>query len=239
MSENWLARTELLIGDENIAKLKNAHVLIAGLGGVGAYSAEQICRAGVGKMTIVDHDIFSLTNRNRQLPALISTEGKYKADVVAERLKDINPDLDLNVFKTFLKDDAMIDVLKSFEYDYVIDAIDTLSPKLFLIYHAQRFGLPVVSSMGSGGRLDPTQIRIADISESYGCRLAYYIRKKLHTFGVKSGIDVVFSPEQVNREAIRLVEEQNKKSVVGTISYMTAIFGCYCASIVINKILEK
>lgn len=237
--EHWLSRTELLIGAEKIELLKQKHVLVCGLGGVGAMAAEQLCRAGIGKLTLVDGDVVSITNRNRQLPALISNTGKFKTDVMLARLKDINPDADITIITEYIKDQRMIDILEK-GYDYVVDAIDTLSPKVYLLYHAHRLGLPVVSSMGAGGKFHPEQIKIADISESYFCKLAYYIRKRMHKLGVYKGIKVVFSPEPVEREAIQLSEgEINKKSTVGTISFMPAAFGIFCASAVINDLLEK
>jgi tRNA A37 threonylcarbamoyladenosine dehydratase len=236
MSDFWKERTELLLGKQKIEKLRNAHVFIAGLGGVGAYAAENLCRAGIGKLTIADHDVVQPSNRNRQLIALSSTEGKSKTALMAERLKDINPDIELTVISEFLRD-SKIETLLSSKFDYVVDAIDTLSPKIFLIYHALRQNLPLVSSMGAGGKLDPAQVHISDISESYQCRLAFMLRKKLRKFDIHEGFRVVFSSEPVNKEVVKLTEgEQNKKSTVGTISYMPAIFGCMCASVVVRDI---
>ena len=154
---DWLSRTELLLGADGLNKLKTSNVLIVGLGGVGAYAAEMICRAGVGKMTIVDGDTIHSTNRNRQLLALKSTDGKAKALLMAERLKDINPELDLTVINEYIKDERMTEILDS-GFNYVVDAIDTLSPKVFLIFHAVMKKIPVVSSMGAGGKFDPTRI---------------------------------------------------------------------------------
>ncbi len=236
MSDFWKERTELLLGKQKIEKLRNAHVFIAGLGGVGAYAAENLCRAGIGKLTIADHDVVQPSNRNRQLIALSSTEGKSKAALMAERLKDINPDIELTVISEFLRD-SKIEALLSNKFDYIVDAIDTLSPKIFLIYHALRQNLPLVSSMGAGGKLDPAQVHISDISESYQCRLAFMLRKKLRKFDIHEGFRVVFSSEPVNKAVVKLTEgEQNKKSTVGTISYMPAIFGCMCASVVVRDI---
>lgn len=235
---DWQDRTRLLAGDDSIQKLKKASVLIAGLGGVGATAAEFICRAGVGNMTIADHDTVHITNRNRQLPALVSTEGRYKAEVVAERLKDINPELNLTVEKKYLKDEAIPEILCP-GFDYVVDAIDTLSPKVFFLFNCVKMGLKVISSLGSGAKYDPLQVRIADISETYNCPLGYYLRKRLHKLGVSTGITAVFSPELTSGEMIVKTEaEQNKKSTRGTISYMPAIFGCFCASVVIREIIS-
>ncbi len=234
----WLSRTELLIGSEKIKLLREKHVLIAGLGGVGAMAAEQICRAGIGKMSIIDGDTVHSSNRNRQLAALKSTEGIAKAEVMRQRLLDINPDLQLTVINEYMKDDRTIEILEQ-GYDYVVDAIDTLSPKVFFLFHCVRLGLPVVSSMGAGGKFDPTQVTIADINDSYNCKLAYYIRKRLHKMGVWKGIKVIFSPEVVDRSSVILQEgESNKKSNVGTISYMPAVFGCFCASVVLSDLME-
>lgn len=236
---HWQERTLLLAGQEKIEKLAKGHVLVCGLGGVGSYAAELLVRAGVGTLTIVDGDTIHETNRNRQLPALISTHEEYKAVVVGNRLRDINPALKLNIIQEYIKDQRMIDILEM-GYDYVIDAIDTLSPKVFLIYHTVRLGMPLVSSMGAGGKLDPSKIMVTDIDDTYNCKLAYYMRKRLHKLGVWKGFKAVFSPEVVSRQSVALLEgELNKKSTVGTISYMPAMFGCYCASVVIRDLMDQ
>lgn len=234
----WQERTLLLAGQEKLEKLSKAHVLVCGCGGVGSYAVEQLARAGIGKLTIVDGDTVHESNRNRQLPALLSTHEDFKAVVMGERLRDINPNLDITIIQEYIKDQRMIDILEH-GYDYVIDAIDTLSPKVYLIYHSVRLGLRLVSSMGAGGKTDPSQIRVTDIDETYNCKLAYYMRKRLHKLGIKTGFKAVFSPEVVSRDAIALLTgELNKKSTVGTISYMPAMFGCYCASVVLREIME-
>ncbi|MBT3242110.1 MAG: tRNA threonylcarbamoyladenosine dehydratase [Bacteroidetes bacterium] len=235
----WLSRTELLLGESKLSILQKSHVLVVGLGGVGAYAAEMLCRAGVGKLSIIDGDCIETSNINRQLIALRSTEGKSKAHLMADRLRDINPDIELIVIDKYIHGDTITEVLDG-EFDYVVDAIDTLVPKIFLIYHSVTKGLKIASSMGSGGKHDPTQIQITDISKSYNCKLAAILRKRLHRLGVYSGVKVVFSPEKINKEAVILTEgEQNKKSNVGTISYMPPAFGCFLASIVINDLLEN
>lgn len=236
---HWLERTELLLGEEKLAKLKNANVLVVGLGGVGAYAAEQLCRAGIGKMTIVDGDVVEESNRNRQLPALISNKGLPKAEILAKRFVDINPDLELKVVNEFIRDERAIELLKSQPFDYVVDAIDTLSPKVFLVYHALQLKLRVISSMGAGGKMDPSKIELTDIKKSYNCKLAKMMRKRLSHLGVKKGIKVVFSPEDINEKAVRIEEGQNKKSTVGTISYMPPLFGCFIASAVIRDLLSE
>lgn len=234
--DEWLSRTELCLGAQALKKLEESRVLVVGLGGVGAYAAEMICRAGVGHLTIVDGDTVHPSNRNRQLPALKSTEGLPKAEVMGKRLNDINPSLELNVIQEYIKDDRMIDILKE-GFDYVVDAIDTLSPKVFLIYHSLSMKYPVVSSMGAGGKYDPTKISICDISETTDCTLARILRKRLHRLGVRTGVTAVYSPELVDKtKVIETDGQENKKSIVGTISYMPAAFGIACASVVIRNI---
>jgi tRNA A37 threonylcarbamoyladenosine dehydratase len=235
---DWLRRTELILGSDGLQKLKAANVLVVGLGGVGAYAAEMICRAGVGSMTIVDGDTIHTTNRNRQLPALKSTEGIAKTEIMAQRMRDINPDLKLTVIQEYLKDEKIDDVLDK-GFDYVVDAIDTLSPKIFLIFHSLQRKLRVVSSMGAGGKFDPTRICVSDISETTDCPLARIMRKRLHRLGVRDGFPAVYSTETVDKSKIVPTNgEQNKASIVGTISYMPAAFGIACASVVIRDLVN-
>jgi tRNA A37 threonylcarbamoyladenosine dehydratase len=236
---DWLSRTRLLVGEAGIKKLKEAHILVVGLGGVGAFSAEMLARAGIGTLTIVDSDIYNASNKNRQIAAFDSTIGRNKTDVMTERIKDINPNCIVNIENCYLKDDNIPLLLKKYNYTYVLDAIDSLSPKIFLIYHSLKTGLKVISSMGAGGKFDATQIRISDISESFECRLAFILRKKLHKLGVYSGFKVVFSTEKVPKEKVFPLENvPNKKSVVGTISYMPSLFGIFAVSEIIRDILE-
>ncbi len=235
--ENWKQRTEILLGSAKMERMKNAHVLVVGLGGVGAYAAEMVCRAGVGKMTIVDADTVQPTNINRQLPALSSTVGQLKADVVAQRLKSINPDIELTVHPIFLKDENIPSLLDSATFDFVIDAIDTLSPKCYLIYNAFQRRIKIVSSMGAGAKSDITQVRFADLWDTYHCGLSKAVRKRLQKMGVKRKLPVVFSTEQADANAVILTDdERNKKSTCGTVSYMPAVFGCYLAEYVIKRL---
>ena len=236
---NWLERTELLLGAEKLEILKNAHVLVVGLGGVGAYAAEMIARAGVGRMTIADADVVGTTNINRQLLALHSTIGKSKAEVMAERLKDINPEIELTIVNRFIKDEETYTLLDAAQYDYVVDCIDTLSPKLALIVAALERKMKVVSSMGAGAKTDPTQLEIKDITKTHHCPLAHMLRKRLHKVGVYKGFKAVFSPEPIREGAMIIEEEQNKKSQVGTISYIPALFGIGCASVVIRDLIRE
>lgn len=236
--DNWKERTELLLGKEKLDKLQNSHVLVVGLGGVGAYAAEQIARSGVGCMTIIDGDTVHPSNRNRQLLALVTNHDKHKAILMQERLLDINPDIQLNVINDFITEDRFGEILDK-QYDYVVDAIDTLTPKVHLILNSLKYGHNIISSMGTGGKLDPSQILIADISETHDDGLARMLRKRLHKLGVYTGVKSVFSPERINPDAIIITEgEMNKRTTVGTISYMPAIFGNYIASEVIRDLLK-
>lgn len=236
---HWQERTELLLGKEKLAKLRGAHVLIVGLGGVGAYAAEMVARAGVGELTIADSDRVSESNINRQLIALTSTVDSYKTDIVRKRLLDINPHLKINSVTEYIKDELTDRLLDAGKFDYVVDAIDTLSPKVNLIKGALDRGIPLVSSMGSGAKTDPAQVQICDISKTHHCPLAHMLRKRLHRIGIRKGFDAVFSPEPVRPGSMIIAEESNKKSNVGTISYMPAIFGCFCASVVIRGLIGE
>jgi tRNA A37 threonylcarbamoyladenosine dehydratase len=235
----WLSRTELLIGKEKLMKLQNAHVLVVGMGGVGSFAAEFICRGGVGAMTIVDGDVVDPSNRNRQLPALSSTHGLSKADVMAARLLDINPELKLTVIKEFITPDKAVQILST-PFDYVVDAIDSITPKITFIKTAYDLKVRIISSMGAGAKLDPTKLQVVDISKTYNCPFAQYVRKRLKELGVKKGIKTVFSPEEPIKESLMLTDGTNfKKSAYGTISYLPATFGSVCASVVIRDLMES
>ncbi|MFR9503764.1 MAG: tRNA threonylcarbamoyladenosine dehydratase [Rikenellaceae bacterium] len=236
---SWLERTELLLGSDKLNKLKDANVLVVGIGGVGAYAAEMIVRAGVSRMTIADADTVNQTNINRQLVALHSTVGEYKTDLLSARLKDINPDLELTIVSEYIKDELTDTLLDSAKFDYIVDAIDTLSPKVALIEGALKRSIPLVSSMGAGAKTDPTLMEIKDISKSHHCPLAHMLRKRLHKVGIRRGFKAVFSPEPVREGAMILCEERNKKSNVGTISYIPALFGIGCASVVIRGLIGE
>ena len=236
---SFSSRTQLLVGSEGIARLQASHVLVVGLGGVGGYAAEQLCRAGVGHMTIVDGDTVGETNLNRQLIALRSSIGQPKAMLFRDRFRDINPDCEVEALQEFLRDDRMLEVLQAHRYDCVVDCIDTLSPKVFLLYHAHSLGMPVVSSMGSGGKMNPEMVCAADISKSHTCRLAAMVRKRLHRMGVNTGIRVVFSAEKVPSEAMTEDPSANHLTTVGTISYMPPLFGCHIAAEVIRLLIDK
>lgn len=235
--EDWKQRTRLLLGEEKSERLRQAHVLVVGVGGVGAYAAEMLCRAGVGRLTLVDADTVQPTNINRQLPALHSTLGQPKVEVLAARFRDINPEVELTVLPVFLKDENIPQLLDAARYDFVVDAIDTLSPKCHLIAEALRRRIKIVSSMGAGAKSDITQIRFADIWDTYHCGLSKAVRKRLQKMGIRHKLPVVFSTEQADPKAVFLTDdEQNKKSTCGTVSYMPAVFGCYLAEYVIRRL---
>jgi tRNA A37 threonylcarbamoyladenosine dehydratase len=213
--------------------------MIVGLGGVGAAAAEMIARAGVGNMVIVDCDVVEQSNRNRQLGALISTNGIPKVEAVGNRLKDINSALNLAMVQVYLINEAIPNLLDNHQPDYVIDAIDTLTPKIYLIKHVLDRKIKLVSSMGAGGKMDPSQVVIGDIADTYNCKLARYVRKRLHQQGIFKGVKVIFSTEKIDRERVILTDgSNNKKSVIGTISYLPPIFGCFCASVAINDLIK-
>jgi tRNA threonylcarbamoyladenosine dehydratase len=234
---NWLERTELLIGQEAIDRLQQAHVLICGLGGVGSYAAEFIARAGVGKMTIIDGDAFDPTNKNRQLPALDSTIGRSKAEVMAERIRDINPDIKLVVMREFVQPERVSEILQEAKPDYVMDCIDSISPKLTWLIACKRNKIPVISSMGAGGKMDPEKVETRDISKVVNCKMAKHIRKRLKKEHINKGIKAVYSSEIQQKDSLRMTDGTNfKKSFYGTISYIPALFGLHAAAYVIRKI---
>jgi tRNA threonylcarbamoyladenosine dehydratase len=238
MDTSWMERTALLVGQKGLEKLNNAHVLVVGLGGVGSYAAEAIARSGVGKMTIIDGDVVDPTNRNRQLQALSSTHGLNKAHLMGERIKLINPEIELNVIDQFKNPDDMQEFLKQ-KFTYVIDAIDSISPKLYLLQTAYYNNQRIISSMGAGGKMDPTKINVVDLSKTHACPLAYYVRKRLRYMNIYKGIKCVFSTEAPARHSIMRTDGSNfKRSAYGTISYLPAAFGLTCASVVIRDIVE-
>ena len=236
---SWLERTELLVQKEGLNKLQKANILIVGLGGVGSYAAEFIARAGVNKMTIVDGDVFDETNKNRQLPALDSTIGKSKAQVLATRLKDINKDIELTVLEEFLSPERAFEIVSK-EFDYVLDCIDTITPKVNLIVAARRKKVKIISSMGAGGKLDATKIKVKDISKTKNCTMARVLRKRLKERKVDKGVKAVYSDEVQIAASVKRTDGTNyKKSYYGTISYMPAAFGLQAAAHVINFIIKK
>ncbi|EKD31999.1 MAG: Dinucleotide-utilizing enzyme involved in molybdopterin and thiamine biosynthesis family 1 [uncultured bacterium] len=237
MAESWLDRSELLLGNEKLEYLKSLTIAVVGAGGVGAFAAEMLARAGVGSMIIIDADVVNPSNKNRQLLALDSNMGKPKAHLMHDRLLDINPSIKVTVIQEFLTQENVDELLSQRTIDFIVDAIDTLSPKIALIQFALRNSIKIVSSMGAGAKTDATKVKIKDISKSFNCPLAYMLRKRLRKVGISKGFKVVFSEELPDESAIIAVEEQNKKSMVGTISYLPAVFGCICAQAVMEDLL--
>lgn len=235
--DNWQERTEMLLGAEGAARLRGARVAVIGVGGVGGFAAEALARAGVGHLVAVDSDDVSETNRNRQILALSSTVGLPKCDVLRNRLLDINPELDLVTIPEYITEQNIPSLLDGLELDFLVDAIDTLSPKICLIQYCLKRGLPLVSSMGAGAKLDATAVRVADISQTRMCPLAHMLRKRLHKFGIYSGFQAVFSVEEPRRSSVVLEESRNKKSQVGTVSYLPTVFGAVCAQVAIRSIV--
>lgn len=234
---SWLSRSALLVGDEGIEKLQKKHVLVIGLGGVGSFAAEFICRSGVGEMTIVDGDVVDPTNRNRQLPALATNHGVGKAEIMAERLMAINPHLKLHTINSFLTPEKCREILAT-PYDYVMDCIDSVMPKITLLSTALEKNIPIVSSMGAGGKMDPTRLRVTYLPDTYQCVFASYVRKRLNKLVNAQKIKAVFSTEEVDRNSVILTDGSNfKRSAYGTISYLPAAFGGACASVVIRDLL--
>lgn len=235
MDKFWLERTELLIKYEGIEKLKNAKVLVIGLGGVGSFAAEFLARAGIGHMIIADGDTVDITNINRQLPALHSTIGQHKVELVGDRLLDINPELQLVKINEFLEPERMEELIKSEQFDYVLDCIDSLTPKLALIKTCRRHKIKLVSSMGAGGKTDPSKVMVRDISKTRDCLLARQVRKRLKKEKINKGFRCVFSTEVQDETSLKMTDGANfKRSFYGTISFIPAIFGLYAAAEVIN-----
>jgi tRNA A37 threonylcarbamoyladenosine dehydratase len=238
---NWLERSELLLGKKEQKQLKNSHVLICGLGGVGSYAGEFIARAGVGKMTIIDGDDFDLTNKNRQLTALDSTIGKNKAVVLGERIKDINPEIDLTIIQEFVQPDRVWEILKENKPDYVMDCIDSVTPKLNWIRACVRFKIKIISSMGAGGKLNPSKVQLSNLNKTYNCNLASKLKKMLKREKVDGKrVKVIFSSETQIKESLQLTDGKNfKKSFYGTASYMPALFGLQASAEVIRYLSKQ
>ena len=237
MTTEWTERTELLLGVDKMERLKKAHILIVGTGGVGAYAAEMLARAGVGKLTLLDADKVQLSNLNRQVIALHSTLGEDKVRVLERRLKDVNPDLNVTARAEFLEEGSVKTLLTENNFDFVVDAIDTIAPKCALIMEAMRLKVPIVSSMGAGAKTDVTQIRFADLWSTYHCGLSKAVRTRLKKEKMQRPLPVVFCTQQADINAVVKVEgERNKKTTTGTVSYMPAVFGCYLAQYVISNL---
>lgn len=235
MADNWLQRGTLLLGEEKQERLKNARLLIVGLGGVGSWAAEMLCRAGSGAMTIVDADVVDVTNINRQMPALVSTVGQPKCNVVAERLRAINPDIKLDVKQMFIESENIDELLDGQEYDFVVDAIDTLEPKCALIRGCWQRDIKIISSMGAGAKCNLADIRTADLWKSEQCTLAKNVRRMLRDAKGKHRLPVVYSMEAPRKDAIA-PNPNGGKPIIGSLAYFTATFGCYITEYVIKNL---
>lgn len=238
--QDWEQRTSLLLGDESLMKLHNSHVLVVGVGGVGAYAVEMLVRSGVGHITIVDGDSVAISNLNRQLPALHSTVGEVKVNVMQKRMLDINPELDIEVRHEFITVDSVAELVTDKPFNFVVDAIDAIAPKVALIEYCMRNKVKIISSMGAGGRMDPTKIQYADISKTYNDGLAKVVRTRLRDKGLSKGLMTVWSPEVPRKESLTATNEiANKRTSYGTVSYLPSIFGCMLAAHVIRKLSAK
>jgi tRNA A37 threonylcarbamoyladenosine dehydratase len=234
----WQERAQLLFKTEGLNKLKNANVLVVGLGGVGSFAAEFLVRAGVGNITIVDGDVVDITNINRQLPALHSTIGMPKVTIVGDRLMDINPELNLVRVEEFLSPERAMEIVSE-EFDYVLDCIDSITPKLNLIIAAKRKRVKIISSMGAGGKMEASKVKVTDISKSENCFLAKTMKRRLKEVKIDK-LKVVFSSEIQDETSLKLTDGNNfKKSFYGTNSWMPGLFGLYAAETVVKYLLEK
>jgi tRNA A37 threonylcarbamoyladenosine dehydratase len=238
---DWLERSALLIGEESIEKLKNAHVLIVGLGGIGSFAGEFIARSGIGTMTIIDGDVFDKTNKNRQLTATDSTINRNKAVVLGEKIKDINPDIHLNIIEEFVVPERVWEILAEFKPDYVMDCIDSVTPKLEWIKACLRLKIKIITHLGAGGKLDPAKVQVAKLENTNNCKLGHHIKKRLKREGINfKRVKAVYSSEIQIKESLKLTDGKNfKRSFYGTISYMPGLFGLYGASEVIKHLVRK
>ena len=234
----WTERAELLFKAEGLQKLQNANVLVVGLGGVGSFAAEFLARVGVGNLTIVDGDVEDITNINRQLPALHSTVGQPKVTVVGDRLMDINPALNLTRVQEFLSPERALEIVST-DYDYVLDCIDSVTPKLNLILSAKRNRVKIISSMGAGGKMLASKVKVTDISKTMNCYFSKTIRRRLKELKINK-LKVVFSSEIQDPNSLRMTDGSNfKKSFYGTNSYMPGLFGLHAAETVIRHLLKN
>lgn len=239
MAKKWQERAELLFKPEGLEKLTNANVLVVGMGGVGSFAAEFLARAGVGKMTIVDGDTVDITNINRQLPALHSTVGKPKVQMIGDRLMDINPELNLTRIEEFLSPERAFELVSK-EFDYVLDCIDSVTPKLNLIIAAKRKKVRIISNMGAGGKFLASRIKVKDISKTDYCPLAKQVRKRLKKEGISGGVKVVYSDERPDYDSVKMTDGSNfKKSFYGTNSWIPAAFGLQAAETVVLDLIER
>ncbi len=234
--EQWLERTELILGEDKLDTLQKSHVLIVGLGGIGSFAAEFIARSGVGTMTIIDGDVFDPTNKNRQLTALDSTIGRNKAVVLGERLKDINPNLSLHILEEFVEPERVWEILAEYKPEIVMDCIDSVTPKIEWIAACIRLKIKIVSHFGAGGKIDPTRVQVVNLPSTYNCKLAAQVKKRLRNRGITpKNVRAVFSSELQLKNSLKMTDGLNfKRSFYGTVSYMPALFGLHGAADVLR-----
>ncbi|MEX2806715.1 ThiF family adenylyltransferase [Clostridioides difficile] len=235
MENNFTTRTSFLVGDDGIEKLNNSNIIVFGVGGVGSFTVEALARAGVGNITIVDFDDVDITNINRQIPALHSTVGRYKVDVMEERILDINPNINIKKIRSLYNKDTSDEILTE-RYDYVVDAIDMVSSKIHLIETCEKKGLKIISSMGMGNKLDPTKIVVTDIHKTSTCPLAKVIRKELRDRGIKK-LKVVYSTEQPIELKKKVMN--GRKVTPGSVSFVPSVGGLIIASVIVNELLGQ
>ena len=233
MSDQF-SRTEMLIGTDAVKKLNNSKVAIFGVGGVGGFACEALARAGIGEFDLIDNDTVSITNINRQIIALHSTVGRYKTEVMKERILDINPNAVVNIRNCFYLPENK-DSFDFTKYDYVIDAVDTVTAKLSIIEEAKKADVPVISSMGTGNKLNPTMLEVTDISKTSVCPLAKVMRYELKKRGIK-GVKVVYSKEIPLTPAFESNEETSKRAVPGSVSFVPSAAGLIIASEVVKDL---
>ena len=235
MENNFTTRTSFLVGDDGIKKLNNSNIIVFGVGGVGSFTVEALARAGVGNITIVDFDDVDITNINRQIPALHSTVGRYKVDVMEERILDINPNINIKKIRSLYNKDTSDEILTE-RYDYVVDAIDMVSSKIHLIETCEKKGLKIISSMGMGNKLDPTKIVVTDIHKTSTCPLAKVMRKELRDRGINK-LKVVYSTEQPIELKKKVMN--GRKVTPGSVSFVPSVGGLIIASVIVNELLGQ
>lgn len=233
---NQFSRTEMLIGEEGINRLNDSKVAIFGIGGVGSYVAEALARCGVGKFILVDNDKVTITNINRQIIATTKTIGQYKVDLMKQRILDINPEAKIEIYKTFYMPDCNEEILDS-SVSYVVDAIDTVTAKIFLVEEATRLNIPVISSMGTGNKLDPSKFEITDIYKTSVCPLAKVMRKELRQRNIKK-LNVLYSKEEPVKPRKESEEKTSKRQVPGSIAFSPSVAGLMIASKVVKDLIN-
>ncbi|MEA4901809.1 tRNA threonylcarbamoyladenosine dehydratase [Desulfitobacterium sp.] len=237
--QHKFSRTEILIGTQGLERLKQSHVMVFGVGGVGSFAVEALARAGVGRLTLVDYDEISLTNLNRQIHALYSTLGQAKVDVMKDRIAQINPEAHVDARKEFYREEKADDFLGS-QPDYVVDAIDTVSGKVSLIKECRKRDIPLISSMGAGNRLSANNYKITDLSKTSGDPLAKAVRKLLRKDGITSGVKVVYSPDLPQEPLFSEIDDDSasKRQIPGSISFVPSVVGLLIAGEVVRDLLK-